>query len=224
MRPHHFFTGLSVTLWIRRITPLLATGTGPDLWLINKILAWHWWICNMMATSQELISISGIVSDSLIHLITADFRKYLRADLSHSVSSPLSPFISLCLPLSLDLLSPSPQTYGSLHNRWVCLRRQNKGSYGVMNFVHYQITFLINLNAPLLHLQSASKAKRLSVNVGTQIYIDPPLTTSRGLGCFWRFLLIDKLMKKNGKAFKFPTKFCICLYLFICEGQCTLIN
>lgn len=177
-----------------------------------------------MATSQELISISGIVSDSLIHLITADFTKYLGADLSHSVSSPLSPFISLCLPLSLDLLSPSPQTYGSLHNRWVCLRRQNKGSYGVMNFVHYQIILLINLNAPLLHLQSASKAKSLSVNVGTHIYIVPLWQPTHELGGFGQILLIDKLMKKNGKAFKFPTKFCICLYLFICEGQCTLIN
>lgn len=53
-----------------------------------------------------------------------------------------------------------------------------------MNFVHYQIILLINLNAPLLHLQSASKAKSLSVNVGTHIYIDPPLTTHTQIGLF----------------------------------------
>lgn len=39
----------------------------------------------------------------------------------------------------------------------------------MMNFVHYQITFLINSNAPLLHWQSASKAKSLSVNVNSDL-------------------------------------------------------
>lgn len=76
-----------------------------------------------------------------------------------------------------------------------------------MNFVHYQITFLINSNAPLLHWQSALKAENLSVNVN----IDPQLTTKLVLA--FCFILIDKLIKKNAKAFQFPYNI---QYLLIC--------
>lgn len=88
-----------------------------------------------------------------------------------------------------------------------------------MNFVHYQMMFLINSNAPPpppRNRQSASDAKSPSVNINGDLRRS---TT----GIFWHRILIDKLIKKDAWAFWVSLQL-FCGYLFIYQGQCTFIN
>lgn len=59
-------------------------------------------------------------------MVVNGFTKYLCPDLSHPVFFPSSLFLPSFHPSPPPPLSLSPQTYGSLHYRWVCLRRQGK--------------------------------------------------------------------------------------------------
>lgn len=80
----------------------------------------------------------------------------------------------------------------------------------MINFVHYQITFLINSNASKLHQQSASKAKNLCIKVKIDLhgFTADKQTKDWSNQHFWHFRLIDKLIRKC--ALNSFTKFRIC--------------